>query len=190
MDELDQYSPSNPFATEEHRAQTQWDAMQPAPDVGDHTNTNGHTMLAEAETAHALDSLPEATEVTSGDADAIERARSIAQELVGSLTRLTTALDDTAAERDRLVQQSAELQEKIRSLEGVRDSRDKLIATLRQGPGGSLTDEDLQSIQAMMDALKQDPDRLTVLFTVVQNAANLASLINDYTQVRRLADSL
>jgi hypothetical protein len=137
---------------------------------------------------------PEATVSTlppaSGEADSIQRARQLAQDLAGSLQRLSTTLDDTESERDHLLGQCADLQQQVKVGEEVLAGRDRLLGVLRHGKSGSLTDEDVQAIQTMMDALKQDPDRLTVLFTVVQHAAQLADVISDYSELRRQAQSL
>lgn len=59
---------------------------------------------------------------------------------------------------------------------------------LLAGAGGEISFEDLKSLQAMTDSLVQYPDRLTVLFNVVQQASKLATVVAVYNQLRKYAE--
>lgn len=120
--------------------------------------------------------------------EGVGRARALAQQLGGALHELRQALDATAAERERLVDERARLQERIRSLEREAEHKRRFQEALTMGTGASITGEDLQALQTMTDALNQDPDRLTVLFNVVQQASKLAAIVSLFGQLRRMAE--
>jgi hypothetical protein len=40
----------------------------------------------------------------------------------------------------------------------------------------------------MMGSLNQSPDRLTVLFSVVEQASTIARVLSDYSMLRRLVE--
>jgi hypothetical protein len=66
---------------------------------------------------------------------------------------------------------------------------DRFVEALQCGPDGTISNDEPQIVQNMMDAHKQDPDRLTVSFTVVQHAGRLAGVNGDYAQLRRPAEA-
>src|SRR5579872_1650305 len=115
------------------------------------------------------------------------RARECAQQMAATIVELGHTLDEYEAERAQSAQERESLQERIRELRQHQITKDRFVDTVRRGSAGSVSDEDLETIRGMMEALSQDPDRLTVLFTVVQQASKLAAVVNDYVDLRHMA---
>lgn len=192
MEGIDQYSASNPFTVEEYGSEAPpvWDSSavtsEDATTTVDYTS-NGVADYAVVEgiTGEGENGYTATPVVSDGPLD---RARLLAGDLANTLRELSEKLDETGAERARVLNESAELQRQIALLEEHKAAKETMVNSVLNGPGGDLSSEDLRTIQAMMDALTQDPDRLTVLFTVVQHAGELATIISDYTQLRRLAE--
>ncbi len=129
---------------------------------------------------------PAVTEAPSrGD---LNRARQIAERLTDDLKELQGSLDASEAERESWSADRDRMKEQIRHLEGEADEKRKFTEALTSGAGGSLSADDLTALQGLTDALTQDPDRLTVLFNVVQQASKLATVVAVYSEVRRLAE--
>ena len=122
------------------------------------------------------------------DGGAVAQAKDFAEKLAATLGELQHTLDQTTDERYNFLRDQAETQERVRGLEAEAARKEEFKALLQTGSGATLSTEDLETLQSMTDALTQDPDRLTLLFNVVQQAPKLATAINVYTQLRRLAD--
>jgi len=115
-------------------------------------------------------------------------ARSVAQRLAGSLRDLEEALDAGEAERAAFVDDRRALCERVHYLEGEAERKEAFKAALISGAGAALTVDDLNALQSMTDALTADPDRLTLLFSVVQQASKLAAIVNVYSSLRQMAE--
>ena len=115
------------------------------------------------------------------------RARQFTQQLAATLGELTRCLDDGEAERQQMVAERQQMETFIAELQEHRAAKDRFTETLKDGGAGSISNDDLTTIQGMMETLTQDPDRLTVLFTVVQQASKLAAIVGDYSQLRQMA---
>jgi hypothetical protein len=119
---------------------------------------------------------------------AVAQAKGHADKLGDTLTDLLRTLEDTARERDSFLRERSEMQDRIRALEAEAARKEEFKSLLQTGTGATLSVEDLQNLQGMTDALTQDPDRLTLLFSVVQQAPKLAAAVNVYNQLRQLAE--
>jgi hypothetical protein len=177
----------------------QWMSPFPTMSVDAHEETAANS--AEPQAAPAVTgetsvpfgaSEPETPAATNGRSagESVDRARDLAKHLAGALQELQQSLDATASERERFLDERAQLQERIRSLEREADHKRRFQETLTSGTGASITSEDLQALQTMTDALNQDPDRLTVLFNVVQQASKLAAVVTLFGQLRRMAEEV
>ena len=192
MEGMDNFSASNPFAVEEYHSETTngWDSSAAIGDGAATATENGTNGVGSAPSVDGSSGEAEHdfAAPAAGSEGPLDQARQLAGDLATALHELSQKLDESDAERTRTLSDSAELQRQIASLEEHKAAKEKMVESVLHGPGGALSSDELQTIQAMMDALKQDPDRLTVLFTVVQHAGELATIISDYTELRRLAD--
>lgn len=168
-------APVSPIPSEESPAE-EHSAGEPAP-AAPVTNTEPATAWT-----------PAPQPAFQGDGGAVAQAKGLAEKLSGTLRELQQTLEQTTEERTGFLRERAEMQERIRALEAEAARKEEFKALLQTGMGSTLSTEDLQSLQSMTDALTQDPDRLTLLFNVVQQAPKLATAITVYGQLRRLAD--
>jgi len=179
------YSPSS-FAASEHEAQPEperpWGQQN-----GVHLTESGLPSMAyDMPSVLGHEEAATSTPVQPGPTD---RTREYAQQLAATLTELGRSLDDTEAERARAAEERDRLQARIQELQTHQATLEKVQDTMKRGSAGSVTSEDLDTFRGMMDALSQDPDRLTVLFTVVQQASKLAAVVNDYVALRRMVEN-
>jgi hypothetical protein len=162
------------------------DASEPA--------TEGGSADEPAEASVAVETVPTPVPApvtvrpVDDDGGSVAQAKDLAEKVAATLSELQSTLHASANERNAFLQERAEAQERIGALEAEAARKEEFKALLQSGAGATLTSEDLETLQSMTDALTQDPDRLTLLFNVVQQAPKLATAINVYTQLRRLAD--
>jgi hypothetical protein len=122
------------------------------------------------------------------EGNGIERAKDLATQLSTTLTDLQHSLETSERERQDMLDERTRMQDRIRKLEAEAAAKERFKDALMNGPSSNVTYDDLQAMQSMTDALTQDPDRLTVLFNVVQQASKLATMVSVYTQLRRMAE--
>lgn len=142
--------------------------------------------LEETATAGPVDESASSTKLLASDS--IARAQSMAQQLDATLRELQSTLDSSATEQSSLLSERAQLQDQIHALEEEAAKKERFKSMMLSGSGASLSNDDLAALQSMTDALTQDPDRLTLLFNVVQQAPKLATAVNVFTQLRRMAE--
>ncbi|HLJ69175.1 MAG TPA: hypothetical protein VKX16_17615 [Chloroflexota bacterium] len=118
--------------------------------------------------------------------DSIARARQLSQQLATTLTELSVSLDGSESERQSMLAERSQMEEFIAELQTHRAEKDRFTEAVKNGQAGVISDDDLTTIQGMMETLTQDPDRLTVLFTVVQQAGKLSAIVRDYTDLRHI----
>lgn len=118
------------------------------------------------------------------------QARRAADGIAASLQELSRALEAGDAERKQMQEERAQLLDRMHTLEEHAAAKEQIKDVLLNGAGAALSREDLQAMQSMTDSLTQDPDRLTVLFNVVQQAPKLATVVNVFTQLRAMAEEL
>jgi hypothetical protein len=118
----------------------------------------------------------------------LARAQELTRHLSQAVAEVSDALEGAEAERQTLKVDNGRMQKRVNELEEEVARKDRFKSLILDGPGASLTPADLEALQAMTDSLTQDPDRLTVLFGVVQHAPKLATAISVYTQLRRMAE--
>jgi hypothetical protein len=178
-------TPSAPSEAEAHSESGQEWAQQ----NGVHLTESGLPSMAyDSPSVLGHDEATGTSTEQKGETGPTDRARQYAHQLAATLSDLDRSLDETEVERAQFVQERDSLQEQINGLQQDRATKDHFVETLRQGSAGSMSDEDLEAIRGMMDALTQDPDRLTVLFTVVQQASKLAAVVTDYASLRRMVE--
>jgi hypothetical protein len=131
---------------------------------------------------------PAHVEPFDGDGGSVAEAKNLAARLADTLGDLHRTLDQSTEERNGFLRERAEMQARIHSLEAEAARKEEFKALLQTGMGATLSAEDLATLQSMTDALTQDPDRLTLLFNVVQQAPKLATAVTVFTQLRRLAE--
>lgn len=122
--------------------------------------------------------------------DNIGRSQELARTLAGALRDLDNSLSASEKERAEMTANRAKLQDRLRSLELEVAHKERFKEILLHGASSEVSYEDLQGMQSMTDALVQDPDRLTVLFNVVQQAGKLATMVTVYTELRHLAEEV
>lgn len=194
MEGIDHYSPANPFAMEEYQPDiaSPWGMDAPAPAQSIEAaapETQDFGGLAPVEPAPVETDAAPSSEPAPAPASQSGDLRRAVEELAEVVQRVTKSVDESEAERARQAEESASLQRQVGDLETHRAQAEKMLDVILRGAAGAVSHDDLDTIQNMMDALKQDPDRLTVLFTVVQHAGQLANVVTDYAQLRKLAES-
>ena len=82
------------------------------------------------------------------------------------------------------------LRDQVAALEAANERQGGLRSVLQEAPEPSLDGERLHSVQAMLDTLIQSPRDVEVLMHLGQQAANLAAVVNECTQLRRVLDKI
>lgn len=158
-----------------------------APENRAEPTDGGETATAE-DAAEAPQPAPVTTFSAEFDARGVDRAKELAHQLSDSLSQLQQTLDVTEDERDRYLTERGQMLERIHWLEGEAARKEQFKESLLAGLGATISSEDLESLQGMTDALTADPDRLTVLFNVVQQASKLGTVVTVFNQLRHLAE--
>lgn len=120
--------------------------------------------------------------------DAIGRAKELAGQLSSTVTELTQSLAESESERTAAQRERTDLQEKIRGLEQVAASKKQLRDALLEGDGAVVSSDDVTALKSLTEALTQDPDRLTTVFNVVQQASKIAAVVSVYAQMRAIVE--
>jgi cysteinyl-tRNA synthetase len=76
-----------------------------------------------------------------------------------------------------------QLEHKMSTIEENARAYESLKQTLREVAGSGITDEDIQTLQRVMQALAQDPNHIMVLASVAQQAPKLQSIIKSFAKL-------
>lgn len=129
----------------------------------------------------------QATALTEATAETESGWRALAGNVNEAVTALVESFQDVEANRDWLAQERAQLQVRVHELEEEVEHKERFRRAIVDR-GESLTTDDLKALQTMTESLNEDPDRLTVLFNVVQHAPQLATAIGIYIDLRQMAE--
>lgn len=119
--------------------------------------------------------------------DGVDQARSLVARLSETTTELAQALSAVDAERDALRREHQTLHQRTRELEAAAAGRDAFRQALVHGAGAALGRDELDALRGVTEALTADPDRLTTLFAVVQQAQAIATVVRIYDELRTMA---
>lgn len=108
--------------------------------------------------------------------DAVDLARRLAE----SVQQLVRQLDDQEERRAQLEQRLAHATDQAASAESRRQS-------MADALGGSITEEDLRTLEQVLERLSQDPNHIMVLAAVAQQAGTLLQVVEAYGKLRSLA---
>ncbi|MBV9279053.1 MAG: FHA domain-containing protein [Chloroflexi bacterium] len=113
-----------------------------------------------------------------GGTPAGDRAVALARELNDVVRDVARQLSETAATSYRM-------QERIAELEKVNRKQEAARSHLQQAPEPSVTRGQIQAMQDMLDTLIHSPRDVGVLMQFGEQAASLAAVVNEYTQLRK-----
>jgi chromosome segregation ATPase len=120
-------------------------------------------------------------------ADAIDRAKQLAGRLSSTVAELTQTLAESETERSAAQRDRTGLQDKIQGLEREAAKAQRLHDSLLEG-GAAVSSDDVRALKTLTEALTQDPDRLTTVFNVVQQASKIAAVVGVYAEMRAIVE--
>jgi hypothetical protein len=106
-----------------------------------------------------------------------ERAIEAARTLMALVQDLVRQVDEQETQR-------RDLQERIRVLEEAARGYGTLRDQLRELVLRSITQDDLQTLQRVIQALEQDPNHIMVLASVAQQAGKLLAVVQGYARAQ------
>jgi pSer/pThr/pTyr-binding forkhead associated (FHA) protein len=122
---------------------------------------------------------------SSNDRIDLTEAVSTARHLTGLLEALSPEIGNLAADRARLQDLDARLGEANARLAGA-EQREQAIRGVVQGvPARSMSDEQVQAVEQLLDALHQSPRDIEVLMKIAHQAGDLNAVVQEYAQLRQ-----
>lgn len=169
-----------PFKT---KRQDDVPAMETASSMESNENVSRTYPFAAAETDIDMIDRPQAVPASpaiasngASAANPVEMARQVA----GVVQDLVRRLDEQAVQRQQLEQRLASYQESARAYESLKQALRGVVAT-------PVTEDDLETLEKVLQAMAQDPNHIMVLASVAQQSAKLQSVV---TSFHRLRDAL
>lgn len=119
---------------------------------------------------------------TSSNGTGVANAVELAHHLADAVQGMSRRLEEQTAARVNLEQRLDAYRDAERSYETLKQ---KLAVAQRS----SVADEDVETLQRVLQALAQDPNHIMVLASVAQQAQKLQALVADYSNLRAAARS-
>lgn len=121
-----------------------------------------------------------------------------AQQAVAAIQSLDDLMTNVSQQRAELEARVKETEERLAgveeanraSLEEANRSLEAARSILRDAPGRSMSNEQLQSTQDMLDTLIQNPRDVEILMKMGREAATIAAVVNESNQLHRILDRL
>lgn len=103
----------------------------------------------------------------------------LAQQVAGVVQGLAERVRELEGQRQRLEQQVATQEASTRSAEALMQKlRENVLTT-------SVSADDLQTIQRVLEALSRDPNHIMVLASVAQQAAKITAVVDSFARLHR-----
>lgn len=179
--------PFSPFPQPEHAPAVNSAPPEPKPQPAATGSFSSPVQPQEAtESEQPPEPVPWREEPAAPEPSAETAGAGLTNEVMETAARLTTLVRELAQQVDDAESRRTQTDRHLEQLEGAGVRLETVREILGEAPQSPMSQQQLQSMQGILDQLIQNPRDIELLMQVGRQASDLAAVVNEYDQLRRL----